>query len=101
MRPSEYIQKGWTKKWFARDRDEIKIRPEYGNAVMWCAIGAMMRAYRLTDITGDQYIRMERWIQNEIKDTSLATWNDNAKEVNIIIEMLQAAEKAVLDNVDN
>lgn len=44
MRPSDYVKKGWTKGFLARNSNGMSRSPNDPDAICWCMIGAICKA---------------------------------------------------------
>jgi len=96
MLPSEYVQKGWTTKESARDKNGQFVSIESPDACMWCTLGAIWASKYDGTITPLQLDRIDGYIVDHVPNGLIVAWNDSQETCEPIIKMLQEAECEVL-----
>ena len=70
MKPSDYIKKGWTQRFCAKDANGNSCSSTDQNAVCWCPLGAIFAAY-----PGIEQISVVDKLQGHL-DSGIMQWND-------------------------
>jgi hypothetical protein len=89
MTAMELIEKGWTQRAFARDRDGRKVLASDPRACKWCIGGAIYLAY--PDQTA--WLEAVAKLRKVIGDIALPTWWNDAPE-RTHEEVIEACRKA-------
>lgn len=74
----------WTKEHLARDLDDSSVLPSSGDAVCWCAAGAVMRA--ASDDAGPAYTLARDELIHALPEghTSLVNFNDDSGHADVL-----------------
>jgi hypothetical protein len=85
----DYIRKGWTQNYAAKDANGKSVACFDSNAVCWCALGAIRAAY--PEHGGGEARRKLREIIGD-SEASISDWNDALERTHA--EVIEAFEKA-------
>lgn len=84
----DYIRKGWTQGFSARNREGCGVDPKSSCAVKWCALGAISAAYQSRHKWADALTKLEVAVGTK----GIGAWNDDPKRTKS--EVLAAFRKA-------
>ena len=99
MLPSQYLEKGWTKKVLAITNTSKSTMPDDPDASAWCMHGALIASYKSGTITEleQKRIRWKLWCKTLIR---LDAWNDYcaSSQKEVITLMKEVEEELNLVN---
>jgi hypothetical protein len=70
MKPSDYIKKGWTQFYMAKDTNNNPVFYKSDEAAQWCTYGALCKVH------GSGGFLLARKLNKQLNIESLAIWND-------------------------
>ena len=83
MKPSEYIEKGWTQGEIARNESGYCVPASDPDAVCWCAVGAIGAAYPIDKTMHPDYLEARDSIRRVLSESgvecSISEWNDDPR----------------------
>lgn len=90
---ADLIEKGWTQKTLARNKQDQGCSPNNKNAVAWCVMGALLR---VTDRSITYFTALNTLRGQMELGTSINSWNDHPKrtQAEVVTALRAAARKA-------
>ena len=84
-RAAELVERGWAQRFFAYDSRGHKVEPTSGDAVEWCALGAIDRAayelgYKLGAGGYTEEAEMALYRRDELTGMAISEWNDSGAQ---------------------
>lgn len=82
-------RENWTQGAYARDRLGDRTNSEGGEAVCWCAVGAIRRAIRLAGVHwceggSDIYLTARGALRRQMYDLDVAVFNDRSEHADVL-----------------
>ena len=100
MRPSQYLELGWTQNALARDRRGAPTHLDSPGAVTWCLMGALACARQKGTINAAQRLELYRVLAQQVQEygySSPVVWqNDPQRRKQAVVAIMQQAELEVL-----
>jgi hypothetical protein len=98
MKPSEYVEMGWTQSASARDAGGKIVPSNHKNAVSWCPIGAFIASYGYGIRFSCHYRKLAVYLEEELHisqsgqpNVLISVWNDSpARTKSEVISALKA-----------
>ncbi len=74
-------KENWCKGWFALSKEKMNVSANSPDAIKWCAVGALRKAYNQDTLV---YFEMERKLHNYVdlktRFDEIAKWNDHENQ---------------------
>jgi hypothetical protein len=99
FRAADRVQfQGWTRQWYARTAEEVRVRSDDPQAVAWCARGALKVESPSQYRYGRAYDALDRYLRETGQGAGVMTWNDApGRTAGEVADTMRHAAKALLE----